>query len=778
MRLLAGFAAVCLFAAQPDRQAAERNAAAYRLFKQAEAAEHDGKVVEAYLLFAKAAAADPYNQTYWTRAAALRVAASAIGESKLPALGQVDKPAPALNPDLVGSLTRRQIQDIERMTEPPRLRPAQGLKSFHLRGAANELFEQVAAAYGYTVIFDKDYTAQQTVRFDVNEADYKGALHALEAATNSFIVVLSEKAMLVAQDTPPKRQDLEPNEALGIPIPQRTSLQEAQELTLMVQQALEIRRVSMDPGKRLVYMRDRASKIELARALFSQLSAGKPQISAEIEFLSVGHTSSLDFGLKLPTQYPLVDFGPLYLKNRNSVSIPAGFARFLSFGGGLSFMGLGIADGGLFATATRSDATSLLRTTVTASDGQAATFHVGDKYPIQTGAYLGLGGIGGGGGGSFSTTYAVISTASYADISTVAVSATGKMKLVINGQDYPFTLPAGYNNIAGLMSIINSAGTPVGIQPIQRGTKDRPYSLLVVASTLGISSIQLYDDPDGAKIALLKTPDTTSSISAGFYADPAVTKVSANGILNLTVGETTTPLLLNESTNNLNGLRDAINSASAGVSASVLTTGQGSNPYYLQIVASSANTGEIQVYDDPDNAKTALFKATDEVNAFAVAGKTVSTGGSSSSLYAQAYTPPPTFNFEDLGLVLKITPFVHDLDEVTLDIEAEFKVLGTGSYNGVPVISTRKYQGKVRLRTNEYAIVAGLISETEARTLSGLAGLSDTPVLGPLFRENKKSQDRGEVLLVIKPRVTALPASEFPVETFWFGAETKPLTLL
>ncbi len=68
---------------------------------------------------------------------------------------------------------------------------------------------------------------------------------------------------------------------------------------------------------------------------------------------------------------------------------------------------------------------------------------------------------------------------------------------------------------------------------------------------------------------------------------------------------------------------------------------------------------------------------------------------------AQVFTPPPTFNFEDLGLVLKITPKVHNTKEVTLEVEAEFKVLGTTSFNGIPVIGNRKFANQVRLNFDQ-----------------------------------------------------------------------------
>jgi hypothetical protein len=51
---------------------------AEQLFHQAQKAERDGEIVKAYLLYAEAAAADPTNIDYWSRAQALRPAASLV----------------------------------------------------------------------------------------------------------------------------------------------------------------------------------------------------------------------------------------------------------------------------------------------------------------------------------------------------------------------------------------------------------------------------------------------------------------------------------------------------------------------------------------------------------------------------------------------------------------------------------------------------------------------------------------------------------------------------
>jgi len=144
-------------------------------------------------------------------------------------------------------------------------------------------------------------------------------------------------------------------------------------------------------------------------------------------------------------------------------------------------------------------------------------------------------------------------------------------------------------------------------------------------------------------------------------------------------------------------------------------------------------------------------------------------GSTSTGSSGQVYTPPPTFTFEDLGLVLKVTPWIHGTDEVSLEVDAEFKLLGAGAVDGIPIISSRKYTSKVRLRTGEWAVLAGLMTKSETNTITGIPGLS----LIPLLRSNTTSKEDGATLIVLKPHLLVLPPTEFPTWRAWSGSETR-----
>jgi general secretion pathway protein D len=514
---------------------------AERLFKAGQKAEKAGDKFHAFLLYAQAAALEPTNPEFAMRRSAME-ADAAMSASTTRERSSL-RAAAKLSELETEPMTDQELLEARQARTPPRLKAPEGLKSFDLSGDPKSVIEKVMAAYGLMVVFEADYQLPHAFHFHLDDVRFEDALRTLEAMSNSFLVPMNDRLALVARDTAQKRTELSPAMAIAIPIPERISVQDAQEMMTAVVQTLEIRKFSMDPAKRVVYLRDQVSKIQAAREMLSTLSRLRAQVEVDVEFLEVSKSSSLGYGLQLPTASSLINFSSLLGNSGTSAASASGFTSFLTFGGGASFFGIGIAASAVMATFTKSDADTILKSQIVALDGQPATLHVGERYPIVTATYSG---------------------------------------------------------------------------------------------------------------------GSTSTI--------------ANG------------------------------------------TGSG-------LIA------------------------------------------------------PPTINFEDLGLVLKITPAVHDEGEVTLDVDAEFKVLGATDANGNPTISSRKYTGKVRLKKDESAVVAGLLNTVDGDTRTGIPGLGSIPWVGRLLRTNNINHSTDEVLLVLRPHIMDVPPWEEGSKSIWVGTETRPLTL-
>ncbi len=144
-----------------------------------------------------------------------------------------------------------------------------------------------------------------------------------------------------------------------------------------------------------------------------------------------------------------------------------------------------------------------------------------------------------------------------------------------------------------------------------------------------------------------------------------------------------------------------------------------------------------------------------------------------------AYTPPPSFQFVDLGLTLKVTPAVRSLDSATLDVDAEYKVLTTASVNGIPVIGNRAFKSTMNLRMGQWAVVGGLLDVEQAHTMAGLAGTSRIKYLSALTSTHTKTTNSDQILLLIRPYPLSKPPSEFnPGRVYGMGSDTRPTTPL
>jgi general secretion pathway protein D len=135
----------------------------------------------------------------------------------------------------------------------------------------------------------------------------------------------------------------------------------------------------------------------------------------------------------------------------------------------------------------------------------------------------------------------------------------------------------------------------------------------------------------------------------------------------------------------------------------------------------------------------------------------------------QSYAAPfPSVSYEDIGLTLKAKPVVHNNLDVALELEVQFRSLGSTNTNGIPDILNREYKGGILLKEGEPAVVAGMVTQSDEKSLSGLPALSTIPGLGLFTSQTTKQEEDDELLILITPYVVRSPErSEAP--EIWIG---------
>lgn len=146
---------------------------------------------------------------------------------------------------------------------------------------------------------------------------------------------------------------------------------------------------------------------------------------------------------------------------------------------------------------------------------------------------------------------------------------------------------------------------------------------------------------------------------------------------------------------------------------------------------------------------------------------------------ANPYTPATSFQYRNVGVNLKITPRVSAGGEITLEVAAEFSLLGDDRNVGsdaspltVPTFLTRNVQGILRVRDGETSLIGGLILGRDAETVSGLLGLPSIPILGKLLSGTVKRKEDQEILISLTPHLVRAPKiTESDLTTLYVGTQ-------
>ncbi len=114
------------------------------------------------------------------------------------------------------------------------------------------------------------------------------------------------------------------------------------------------------------------------------------------------------------------------------------------------------------------------------------------------------------------------------------------------------------------------------------------------------------------------------------------------------------------------------------------------------------------------------------------------------------------FQYTDVGVNIDITPKVHAGREVTLKVVMDISsVTGQSNIGGIsqPVIGQRKIEHEIRLKEGEVNIMGGILEDQDIRSLSGIPGLAQIPILKYFFAQSNVEHKENEIVFALIPHI-------------------------
>jgi MSHA biogenesis protein MshL len=214
----------------------------------------------------------------------------------------------------------------------------------------------------------------------------------------------------------------------------------------------------------------------------------------------------------------------------------------------------------------------------------------------------------------------------------------------------------------------------------------------------------------------------------------------------------------------LNGVNDLTltGSALAGGEFSNLFALGGTTDDFGLLLRLLDTQGEVQVLSSPrvstvNNQKAVIKVGSDEFFVTEVSSTTSSS--SSSTLTTPEITLTPFFS----GIALDVTPQISQDGQVILHIHPSVSEVNdqtknitiAGQTQQLPLaLSTvRESDSVVKARSGQVVVIGGLMQNRTANDDAGVPGISSVPVLGSLFSQERKTNTRSELVILLKPIV-------------------------
>lgn len=113
-----------------------------------------------------------------------------------------------------------------------------------------------------------------------------------------------------------------------------------------------------------------------------------------------------------------------------------------------------------------------------------------------------------------------------------------------------------------------------------------------------------------------------------------------------------------------------------------------------------------------------------------------------------------TYDYKDIGIILKLTPHINKSGYITMNINQQVKkiVEGTSTLEN-PSVFNREINSTVTVQNERTIVIGGLIRDDATTVERKVPILGDIPLLGLLFKRKTKQRVRTNLLIFITPHI-------------------------
>jgi general secretion pathway protein D len=304
-----------------------------------------------------------------------------------------------------------------------------------------------------------------------------------------------------------------------------------------------------------------------------------------------------------------------------------------------------------------------------------------------------------------------------------------------------------------LQDVVNAIRAVLDVQRVQQLLSQNALVVRGTPDQIALAE-KLVDDLDKARpevivdIAVLQvskdksrtlglSPPTSATVSlqSNINTNTITPTTSSNGTVTPTTG-----------TSGTNGLE--------------LNTLGSLNATDFQVTIPSANLSAVMGDTDTKMLQNPQVRALDNQKATLKIGERVpvATGSFQPGIGGVGINPlvNTQFQYLDVGVNIDVTPHVHSDREITLKITMEISsVVGQSSIGGIsqPIIGQKKIEHEIRLKDGESSLIGGILDDSQTRSLSGIPGLAQIPILRYLFGQVQQDHAQDETVFAITPHI-------------------------